>query len=177
MLEPLFALLALAAASAGPEGVWEGTIGNLPVRACFSQRDPTTFGAYYYLQHRRLIALEAEEASSGAFRENDIRDNGAPRWAISATGADSLNGEWVQGRRKLPIRLQRFAASWGEEEGPCASIEFHRPRLAGVEIRSTPATAEGVAYRRIALHHDGQFDASVETFALDRPEPSVRQVD
>ena len=70
MLAPLAAIAAVLAPADSAElaGVWEGTVGSLPVRACFVRRDWGTFGAYYYLSQRRLIPLDGDEgeASDGA---------------------------------------------------------------------------------------------------------------
>jgi hypothetical protein len=176
MATALLLSIALAASSPGAGGVWQGTVGNLPIHACFSASDPISFGAYYYDRHRRLIALEAEEDGGLAFRETDVRDTNQPRWQIDRVSEVSLHGRWSQGRRILPVRLRRLALAEGED-GPCASMTFNRPRLAGIEIRSRDATLEGRRYRRLTLHHDGQVEANVESFALDREDPAGRRID
>lgn len=172
-------LAALAAAAQAPSadlrGVWEGNIGDLPVRACFDRRDWGAFGAYYYLSRRRLIALEPEEGEGGAFRETDARDPNNPRWTIESAGSTGLSARWEGGGRALPVRLRRVAGADGED-GPCTSPVFHQPRLEGVRTVASPASIDGVAYTRIALDHGGRFSASFETFALDGSSEAVRRI-
>ena len=87
MVTPLLALAAAAASNPSElPGVWEGTVGNLPVRACFGARIGDS-GAYYYLSRLRPIPLDEEEgndAFSGAERQ-------AVAWASSGH-ADRLAG-------------------------------------------------------------------------------------
>ena len=172
MLAPLAAIAAVLAPADSAElaGVWEGTVGSLPVRACFVRRDWGTFGAYYYLSQRRLIPLDGDE---GAFREGQGSDG--PRWVIERVAADRLDARWSRGRRSLPVRLRRMPAD-ETEQGPCASLAFHQPRLEGVTTRTERAVADGVAYSRISLDHGGRFDAEVVTFAFDGSSDAVRAV-
>jgi len=180
LLAPI-AATAMASAPAGLSGVWQGEIGGLPIRACFSTRDSSAFGSYYYERHRRLIALEAEEDSGSVFREIDARDSGHPRWRVERVDGTSLTGSWTQGRRALPVRLTRVAGWESEpgeegENGPCMSMAFNAPRLAGIEVTQAAASVDGTAYRRLTLRHDGQFEANVETFALERDDAAARRV-
>lgn len=177
MLAPLLALFVAGAAPApdGLSGVWEGTVGDLPVRACFAQGARDAFGAYYYLSHRRLIALEPEEGTSGAFREVDSRDPERPRWAVAAAEGDRLAGSWTQGRRRLALRLRRVEGTGGDE-GACASLVFHAPRLAGVRTVAESASIDGAAYTRSRLAGAGHFNAAVESFALDGDGEAVRRI-
>jgi len=172
MLAPLLALAA-AAAPAGLPGVWAGNIGNLPVRACFVQRQRGSFGAYYYLARGRTIPLSTEEGSGGIFFE------GAPagrlHWRIDSAGASTLRGQWSGNGRTLPIRLARIAGAAGEE-GPCASLAFHRPRLEGVRIVRTRGSVDGVSYTKLALDTGGRFETSFETFALDGDGAAARRI-
>ena len=165
MFAPLIALAA-AAAPAASAGVWEGTVGTLPVRACFAQQHGDSFGSYYYLSRRRLIALEAEEGASGAFREDNARDSNAPRWVIEGADAGLLTARWTHRGRTLPVRLSRLATA-NSEQDQCGGMAYHGPRFEGVRTVSARASLQGVAYTRITLHHGGRFDVAVETFALD----------
>lgn len=178
MLAPLIALAAVAAPVPPVElhGIWQGTVGNLPVRACFARRESATFGTYYYLSQRRLIPLEAEEEGAGAsYRETDSRDRSRPLWAIERADGDGLSARWTHGRRTLPVRLAPVARTDGEEN-PCGSLAFHQPRLEGVRTVSERASADGVTYSRIRLDHGSRFGASVETFALDGTSAAVRRI-
>lgn len=174
-------LIAFAAAAAQPTppallaGIWEGTIGTLPVRACFVERDSGAFGAYYY--HSRLQLIGLEEAVTGrrdAFRETADSGGSAPVWHIDR-GSDALGGRWTNGGRTLPLRLHRVAQASGEAS-PCASLAFHRPRLEGVRTVSSRATADGTAYTKLTLDTGGHFGIAVETFALDGGGAAVRRI-
>ena len=162
------------AAPAGLPGIWEGQVGNLPVRACFVSREWGSFGAYYYLSQNRLIPLEAEEGDATVYREGAEGSNGAT-WRIGTVEGDRLRASWSRGRRQLGITLSRVAGGSGEE-GPCGSIAFHRPRLSAVRTVSRRATHDGTPYTIIALDHGGRFSASVETFALDGAGEAVRRI-
>jgi len=168
MLAPLLALAAATAAPAPSElaGIWEGTVGNLPVRACFSHRESGDFGAYYYLSRLRLIPLDAEEGTGGAFHEGGGTEQGSPRWMIERAEAESLTARWTGGTRTLPVRLRRVARM-EDDESPCSSPVFHQPRLEGVRTVTSRASLDGVAYSRIQLDVGERYDVSVETFALD----------
>lgn len=173
----MLALIAILAAQTDPSalpGVWEGNVGNLPVRACFVEREWGSFGAYYYLSQRRLIGLEPVEGARATFREGFDQGGSAPRWQVQSATATQLQARWTSGRRALAVQLRRVAVTG--EEGPCGSMAFHRPRLEGVRTTTRPATTDGVVYTRIALDHGGRFGASVETFALIGSGETVQRI-
>jgi hypothetical protein len=178
MLAPLALLAAATATPSGPAdlpGIWEGTIGTLPVRACFVQREWGTFGAYYYLSRRRLIPLEAPE-HGGGFDEGGSADGSPPHWTIESAGPSQLIARWTARGRTLPVRLARLARMTGEDS-PCSAIAFHRPRLEGVHPVRTRAAKDGVAYTRIVLDTAGRFEeVSFETFALDGPGEAAARI-
>ena len=167
MLAPLLALAAAAAPTPSElPGIWEGTVGTLPVRACFSRRESGDFGAYYYLSRLRLIPLDAEDGADGAFREGAGTDQDSPRWVIERADADRLTARWTGGARTLAVRLSRVARM-EDDESPCSSPVFHQPRLEGVRTVTTRGSLDGVDYSRIRLDVRERYDVSVETFALD----------
>jgi len=172
---PLIAGAAAASAPAELPGIWQGTVGDLPVRACFARPEQWgSFGAYFYLSRRRLIALDGADGESVTFHEGGGADPNRPRWRIERADAGRLTGQWTGGGRTLPVRLSRVAETGGES--PCGSLAFHQPRLAGVRTVSAPATMDGVAYTRITLDHGGRFEASVETFALAGASEAARRI-
>ena len=73
------------------------------------------------------------------------------------------------------MRLSRVAYVEGEE-GPCGSIDFHRPRLEGVHTVAAPASLDGVAYTRLTLATGDRFETSLQTFALDGSGEAVRRI-
>jgi hypothetical protein len=173
----MLALIAFVAAQAAPSalpGVWEGNVGNLPIRACFVEREWGSFGAYYYLSQRRLIGLEPVEGARATFREGFDEGGSAPRWQVQSATASQLQARWTSGRRVLQVQLRRVAVTG--DESPCGSMAFHQPRLEGVRTATSPATADGVAYTKIALDHGGRFEATVETFALIGSGEAVQRI-
>ena len=165
------ALAALAAAApADLPGLWEGTVGALPVRACFGRRQGGDFGGYFYRSKLRHIALEPADGEPATFVETYSR--GKPRWRIERATAARLEGSWNDGRRRLPIRLTRAANG----SKSCDSLAFHGPRLAGIGSMSSRRATNGVAYSRLVLDPRGRFEATVETFALDGASPAVRRI-
>lgn len=155
-------------------GIWEGTVGTLPVRACFTQTEDGAFGAYYYLSRLQAIGLVQQDGRRDAFDESGTGGAQAG-WRIERADATGLTARWTGGGRTLPVRLRRVARQSGEES-PCADVAFHRPRLAGVRTVSTRATVDGVAYTKLTLDTRGRFASTVETFALDGSGPAVRRI-
>jgi len=157
----------------GLAGIWEGTIGSMPVRACFVTREWGTFGAYYYTSHLKLLGLEAQDGAPGTFSETG--GEFTARWSgVQATG-DTLVARWTSEGPALPVRLNRVAATIGEE-GACASLAFHQPRLAGVRTVTSRATVDGTAYTKLTLDAAGHFAIAVQSFALDGDSAAVRRI-
>jgi len=175
MIGPLIALAAAAAAPADLPGVWQGTIGTLPVRACFTRREWATFGTYYYLSQLHTLGLSEEPDMQGVFFEGNGAPADQPRWNIERAEGGQLTGRWRAGARTLPIRLTRVAGT-ASEEAPCGTLAFHQPRLEGVRTVTARATIDGVSYRRIALDTRGRFETSFQTFALDGTSDAVRRI-
>jgi hypothetical protein len=173
------AALAQPASGAGLPGIWEGTIGTLPVRACFVTRDYGSFGAYYYQSRLQMIALEEQEGARGTFLEGGGGGAGpgtaAARWRISQAGATGLTGQWTRGRRTLPVRLRLVARPQGEDSA-CASLAFQRPRLAGVQTIRTRVTYDGVDFTQLMLDPRNRFEIAVKTFALDGTSEPIRRI-
>jgi len=176
MLAQLIALAAAAAPvpSAELAGVWEGNVGNLPVRACFVRRDTEWFGDYYYLSRLQLIPLEAE-GNGGGFRETADAGTDLPRWTIGSVGAAEMTARWSNGTRTLPIHLRRLARMTGDDS-PCASALFHRPRLEGLRTLRSRAAIDGVAYTKLTLDLRGRFDSRFESFALDGSDAAAQRI-
>lgn len=178
----LVALAALAAATPAPaayEGVWQGTVGDVAVRACFTNRQWGPFGAYYYLSQLKLIPLATPEKGTQTYREGEGADTNLPGWIVDQVVGDELRGRWAAPDRTLPIRLKRMAMARAveeEEEAPCASRLFHGPRLAGLGTTTRSARKDGVAYTILSLDHRGRFEAGVRTFQLHGRSPSLDRI-
>jgi hypothetical protein len=174
---------AAAAQAAQPPalaGVWDGKIGNLPVRVCFNQRDWGTFGGYYYRSRLDTIPLQQPDGQTKSFVEgHSDSDAKAPRWTIETISAGKLSGRWKQAGRTLPIQLTRVPTDGlSEDETPCGSRIFHQPRFVDVRITTKPGRIDWLQYTRLILDHRGHFgdSVSVESFALPGSSPAIRQI-
>jgi hypothetical protein len=157
------------------DGLWQGTIGGLPVRVCFAHPGSYPIGDYYYLSRLRLIPLEGERANPGAFDEGPGAHPTAARWRLTTAAGDAVTGTWTGLGRSLPIRLTRFARPSGEDWS-CADRAFHTPRLAGVRIVERPAALGSLSYTRLILDHRGRFDMNIETFRLPGDSDAARRI-
>lgn len=163
----LLAALALAApAQAAPawHGVWQGTIGTLPVRACLQQRSETySNGSYYYLSRLDPIPLSHED--DGSWSE----ENGSGRWTVAAATSSRLTGTWRGGGKSLPVALTRVAMAAGEED-PCGSTAYIAPRLRPVRITSKPARTNGFAHTEL-IYDVGFQDVAISSFSYPPTQP------
>lgn len=169
--------VASAALAAPLTGVWQGTVGATPVRACFNDRQGEAFGAYFYLSKLVTIPLIKDDKGAARFSEGWPDKVQPPRWALTQAGPDALGGIWSQGQRKLPVRLTRVPLTLGEDETPCGSLAFEQPRLNGVRVVRSRAAKDGLAYTRLTLDQRGHFPSvSVQSFELDGGSAAVRRI-
>ncbi|WP_174298945.1 hypothetical protein [Sphingomonas bacterium] len=159
------------------QGVWQGTIGTLPVRACL-KRDGVGdgMGSYYYLSRLRTIRLE-QQGTGKVWTEGWSSSSGppAPRWTFAQVGRDRLTGAWQDGGRTLAFRLSRVSGDDGE--APCGSEAFNGPRWRPLSIAETPASKDGVHYRRLVFGAGPAFpDLSMQGFALIGDDPATRRI-
>jgi hypothetical protein len=175
----LAALLALLAAPAAAQetpawvGVWEGRVGNYPVRLCIDVwGEVPARGAYYYLSQLEPIAL-SEEDGEGGWVERAPDGEQQALWEFAEQDGERLRGTWRQGRRKLPFDLKPLAWSSAEEAGPCGSDAFLGPRVAGGEVLSEPAELDGWRYTALAYRPPAHFAEELFlesfSFAPERP--------
>ena len=159
------------------QGVWEGTIGTLPIRACFQRRgadDPVA--AYYYLSRLRPIRLEQQGNSKLWLETGDAAETRrSPQWRFDGVGRTLLTGAWSVGAKQLPFRLTRIGGE--AEDEPCGGPAFNAPRLRPLKPSATRATFGGVAYTKLAFDPGPGFgDVSLATFALDGDGAAVRRL-
>lgn len=156
-------------------GVWEGTVGNQPVRACFNEpgvRDG--FGAYYYKAHLQPIYLRPLENEPGTYVEGYPWEKQIPQWILDKVTEDKITGRWSKDRHELSFRLVRLPGlTLKEDETPCSSSLFHAPRLRGIHLVSQPASKDGFRYTRLVFEYPDHTELDVETFALPGRTPAV----
>ena len=164
---PLALAVALPSQAATPpwHGVWQGTIGRLPVRACLQQRGGDyQNGSYYYLRQLKPIALEHQD--DGTWTEQaGGGETVTGRWSVALTGG-RLAGQWRGGKATLPIALTRVAAAAGEDD-PCGSDAFMAPRVRPIRVLTKPASKGGFAYSVLTYAVGPSFaDVSITSFAF-----------
>lgn len=154
-------------------GVWEGTIGTLPIRACFDQHEWGNSGGYYRSK-RKFIGLSAD-ADHAQYVEGAQSETTTPRWTINPAEA-SLEGVWTQGARSLPIRLTRVAAPQADQTA-CASMTFLQPRLDGIRNVTSHFVKDGVGFTRITVDLRGRFENSGQsTIQIDGATVAARKI-
>ena len=189
------AFLAVGGAAAAPAdpprpwtGVWAGTVGGEPVRACFGTMDPDQ-GAYYYLRHLRLLTLDPVDAAKAggpgqAWTETDpapprkvAHPKDSPQWRLSPAPGGALAGAWSQGGRTLPVRLTPVAyAADGNPTTPCGALAFSAPRFIPPTLVRRPAVLDGVRYTQLAWDVGAHFGADLKSFALPPVTPGAARV-
>ena len=177
----LFAGAVLADSDPPPpawSGVWEGTLGDQKIEACFGVAGDPDGGSYYYLRHLKLIPLEAPTAPKGTWVEGyDDEKKDAPRWTLAAAGANVLSGTWSGSGKSLPIRLTRIALSSPDDaDMPCGSAVFTAPRITATTLTSKPGVLDGVAFTTLTLNVGAHLDASIASFALDATTPGATRI-
>lgn len=167
-----------AAQTPDPQGVWQGTIGTLPVRVCFGTRPSSSFGSYFYMSKRVTIPLVRDDSHPAVYSEGWPEDTKLPRWTLTRILPERIEGGWRQGARTLPIRLGRIPTGKRDEsDTPCGSVEFQQPRVEGVRIVRSRAAKDGLAYTKLALDHRGHFpEVSIESFELDGGSDAVKRI-
>jgi hypothetical protein len=162
----------LAQAAAPPPwlGVWQGTIGRLPVRACLQQRGGEySNGSYYYMRQMKPIALEHQDNGSWAERDEGS-DAVTGTWTVAAAG-NRLAGQWRRGRITLPVALTRVALQ-PDEEDPCGSNAYVAPRVRPLRLVSKPASSKGFAYTELNWLVGSSFeDITLTSFAYRATRP------
>lgn len=165
-----------AQASSLEPGVYEGTIGSLPIRACFDNSSYVA-GAYYYLKHLKPIALRTGEATSPDALAEFIGyyDRTGGEWRSMRQTGETVTGEWRDGRRVLPIRLKSLTIKVGEHSSPCEAKQFLGPRLAAARVVSSADKFAGVPITRLTFDHGPYFDAEsvgIASFVIGgQPQP------
>lgn len=129
----LFAVAARADDWAGV-GLWQGSIGTRQVSVCFNDE---RLGAYFDRNTMRLIALAADKARPGVWKEE-----GGALWNVLHVSSDTLSARWSG----IAFTLKRTGSSG------CADPAFNAPR----EKLSAPQagdlrTIDGRTWRPVAV--------------------------
>ena len=157
--------------------IWQGTLGELPITACFyDQENGSNEGVYYYQEHLRPLRLvELDEQAPNVVSEVLGRDqpNGF-KWTIISKTKDSLSAVWSSEAAQYPIELTAFAVEYREYGTPCESKDFFEPLIAGGSTVESRAALEGTAYTKLEYTGPdrlGEDSYLATSFALDPSEP------
>ena len=177
LLFGFFGLILAQTAQAAPDleamhGVWRGTIGNLPVHACYDAGDYSNEGKYYYSKRLSTIPLRADDKTPGELTEGWAAKDVA-RWRMTTIGKDQAEGAWSGKGRTLPIRLTRMPFATSDESSTaCSSLAFVEPILAATRIVRTPARDHGLAIEKWKLAYPDD-SISVESVQLKGARPAI----
>lgn len=149
-------------------GVWDGTVGTLPVRMCFNGDGYRNHGQYYYRSKLKSIPLIGDDKKPGQLTEGWPNEPKVARWTIERVAGSRATGRWSAGGRTLPIAFSRVSFTTDDEfQGPCGSMTFLQPRLEGVRIARSTTNAKGLAVISWELDTKGRFEGiDVSTFQL-----------
>ncbi len=148
---------------AGPSyvGVWQGTIGTAPVRACLRETD----SQYFYVKHGQPIALVPDmDPATRSVRQvpshpmwRELPRNAdaalpAPTWRLEQVTRDTLGGTWSDprkpGAKPLPVRLARVPTPSDGLSMECPEA-YYEPLHQAAVVQSKPAMVEGRPYRQL----------------------------
>jgi hypothetical protein len=169
----LFAVPAVAQDRPEWVGVWDGRVGNLPVRLCIDAwAGSPARGSYYYLSQLEPISL-TDYDSEGGWTEQAAGSDATAEWDFAERSAKALRGTWRQGRRSLPFALTPLAWSEGDWGGPCSSAAFLAPRVGGGTVLSSQAELAGWRYTTKKYRPAARFadDVTIESFGFPAVEP------
>ena len=177
----LFGLLLAQTAHAAPDlkamhGVWSGTIGNLPVQACYNASDYTNDGRYFYLNRLSTIPLISDTKKPGELTEGWPDQKKVARWRIGSITANGVEGAWTGNGRTLPIRLTRMRFAVSEDsDSPCGSLAFVQPIIAATRIVKRPGRVHGLAVEKWKLATPDE-SVSIESFQLRGTGPAIAAI-
>jgi hypothetical protein len=167
------------AQAAGEEGVWQGTIGTLPIRACLTRDEDGKWGtgSYFYLSKLKPLRLEAaDEGPDLVERESLGAEQESARWRVAPKGTDALGGEWRRGARALPIALRRVPATTSDD-GPCASDAYLAPRMRPLRVTAAPTTQGTLRYTKLTYSAGPAFpDVTLASFAIAETQPGDKAI-
>ncbi len=149
------------------EGVWEGTIGSVPIRACYDAGAYRNEGKYFYARHLKTIPLIGDGRKPGDLTEGWAASKGEPRWTVTRVTEGRLEGRWRGQGSILPIRLVRVPFETDQAyDRACSSMAFVGPIVEATRIaRARDRFAGGLAADQLTLVYPDD-NVSVVSFQL-----------
>ena len=165
---PLLATPAAAAVDLNAmHGVWKGTIGRLPVHACYDPGEFRNEGKYFYDRVLKTIPLIVDDEKAGDVTEGWPDTKGIARWTITTTAANQIEGVWRGNGKTLPIRLTRLPYTPDKEIATaCGSLAFAQPIIAAGKVVRAPARAQGLTIEQWSLVHADSDSYEIRSFQL-----------
>ena len=157
-------------------GVWQGSIGRLPIVACFDRwNSGEGRGSYYYSVHLKPIRLKGDETGRNWAEGNNTGEPGTeavPSLTFTDITEERIEGRWRAGKRSLGIVLHRIPDGAEDYYDACASANFLAPRVVKPEFERAAATVGGFDFTRLRYKVPAHFE-DVEiggfTFAPTQP--------
>ena len=151
-------------------GVWEGTVGDQQVMACFDG----DIGSYYRVQDKQSIWLWAE--SSLQFAEKDERNPRNPRWRVRLQASGQVIGQRVEGGSQQPLELRRLSIpEAAADEAGCSSIVYLGKRIEPLSVSEEPFNVGSINLTRlIARPPHNRDDYEYRTFRLPDVDPGSK---
>ena len=178
MLTALTAAVPAHAEDAKPawHGVWQGTIGALPVQVCLDKGGGDwKHGVYFYLSRKKPISLDHESDGSWSERAGSGgKESG--RWVLAASPNGDLRGQWQNGSRILPIALTRTGGKEGQEDA-CTSRAFIAPLVQAVKTITKRKARERFIYSELIYDVGSNFsDVSISGFSYAPTQPGDKAI-
>lgn len=165
----LLAVVGSCSAQEAWRGIWEGTIGQMPVRVCFDGNGGDD-SRYYYLKYGKDILLQRAKDEEGSWLEGDeSADKPGGKWRVSQDGADTMRGTWQNSStsKQLPIVLKRTVLPLGQERSLCEAEYFFKPVADAARLVAGPVQAFGRhSYQKLATRVQKRGDSNFEPEAV-----------
>lgn len=164
------------------QGVWQGKVGDYPIRLCLFDQpwmdgETNGSGAYYYMKQLKIISLDQKDASSWIERPGGEETPKDPVWRAVKVSGDTLTGDWTAPGKQLPIKLTRVDAGTTDEyETSCGSDAFNAPRVKPMTVKEEKATKDGFAYTKLVADVGKHFDAQLASFALGGSDTATKEI-
>lgn len=179
---PLLVVVLMAPlAAAAHDGVWQGTIGALPIIACLETVEGEVDGRYYYLRHLLPIVVRSSDTKKGSaprLIEHAARaSQSSAAWTLLPPAGSVMTGAWQSNGKALAIKLARVPLKKGEQhDGACNSAAFHRPREQPGKIRSAAAQLGRISYQSLKLDMGRHMSGDLVSFQLNGNAPATERI-
>lgn len=148
--------------------IWQGTLGERAITACFPD-DFAYDGVYYIdaaLEPIRLAQVEGADPPEVA----EVGGEGATgaTWRLQS-GEGGIAGERTTETETLPIRLTATPVQLPQYGSACETAAFLAPLLAGGTVTSRRESLDGTAYTVLAYtgaQRAGLEDYQIQTFVI-----------